>query len=126
MLKKGSKLFGIFHNKCPRCNEGDFFISGNPFNLKTFDKMQKECSVCGQTFMPETGFYYGAMFVSYALNVVLMVTLWVAIEVLKPHPLGLAWYLIPISAAFIIFMPLTFRIARLIWIHIFVKYKKHS
>ena len=28
MFKKGSKLYSILNNKCPKCNEGDFFVTG--------------------------------------------------------------------------------------------------
>lgn len=73
--------------------------------------------------MPETGFYFGAMFVSYALNVALMVTLWIAIEVLAPDNLPLMYFLLGIIVPSVLLVPLTFRLARLIWINIFVKYK---
>ena len=33
--------------------------------LKKPLEMHKRCDVCGQKFEPETGFYYGAMFISY-------------------------------------------------------------
>lgn len=76
--------------------------------------------------MPETGFYFGAMFVSYALNVALMVTLWIAIEVLAPDNLPLMYFLLGIIVPSVLLVPLTFRLARLIWINIFVRYKGNT
>jgi uncharacterized protein (DUF983 family) len=123
MFNKGSKLYSILLNKCPHCHQGHFFNSSNPFNLRQFDKMENNCSVCNSSFMPETGFYFGAMFVSYALNVAIMVTLWLGIELLGPDNLPLAYYLIGIIVPSVLLVPLTFRLARLIWINIFVRYK---
>lgn len=35
--------------------------------------MPDHCPECGLSFMPEPGFYYGAMYVSYALTIALSV-----------------------------------------------------
>lgn len=86
--------------------------------------MDNTCKVCGGSFMPETGFYFGAMFISYAINVAIMVTLWVAIEVISSGKWPLSCYLVGIIVPSVLLVPLTFRLARLIWINIFVKFKK--
>jgi uncharacterized protein (DUF983 family) len=62
-------LKSTFLAKCPKCCEGDMFIDKNPYHLKNYDKMNKYCNVCNFDFENETGFYYGAMYVSYALSV---------------------------------------------------------
>jgi hypothetical protein len=66
---KGTKLYSILGNKCPRCHEGDFFMTKNPYNLKKFDKMHERCSVCSEKFDKEPRFFYVAMQVNYALTV---------------------------------------------------------
>ncbi|MFT7161544.1 MAG: hypothetical protein ACI9GZ_002729, partial [Bacteroidia bacterium] len=33
----------------------------------------KKCTVCNLTFEPEPGFYYGAMFISYAISMAMSV-----------------------------------------------------
>lgn len=43
------------------------FPEGTLFSTK-FMKMNEKCFCCGQSFMPEPGYYFGAMFVSYGLN----------------------------------------------------------
>ncbi|MFT7032909.1 MAG: hypothetical protein ACJA2S_001410 [Cyclobacteriaceae bacterium] len=35
--------------------------------------MYKKCTVCNLTFEPEPGFYYGAMFISYAISMAMSV-----------------------------------------------------
>lgn len=62
-MRKGSKLYSIFHEKCPYCHEGDFFVSG-AYKLKTMGDVHENCKNCGKSFNPETGFYFGAMYVS--------------------------------------------------------------
>ena len=59
-----SVLSSIFGLKCPKCRKGDLF----PTSSFSFDKpfMQFEhCPECGNSYFPEPGFYYGAMFISY-------------------------------------------------------------
>ena len=74
---KGSKLYSIFKMKCPRCQEGDFFIS-KPYDLKRAGDTHERCPQCNLKYSKEPGFYFGAMFVSYGLGVALFVTLWVS------------------------------------------------
>jgi hypothetical protein len=117
-----AKLYSILHNKCPRCHKGSFFISDKAFNLKTFSKMHEKCPVCQEPFEPEPGYYFGAMYVSYAINVAIMVAVWVACSLLFPQQIGI-WGLVGISIIVgLLFTPLTFRYARLIWINMFVRF----
>jgi len=125
-MKKGSRLYSIFHNKCPKCQEGDFFVSGSAYNLGSFMKMYPQCSKCGQTFEPEPGYYFGAMYVSYAINVAIMVAVWVASEVLGSSEMNVWWVVFLSIAAGLICTPLTFRLARLTWINFFVKYDQNA
>ncbi|WP_295770747.1 DUF983 domain-containing protein [uncultured Mucilaginibacter sp.] len=57
----------MLHSKCPRCRRGKMFtgamyaIGGN--------KMHENCPRCGLHFEIEPGYFYAAMYVSYAFNV---------------------------------------------------------
>ncbi|MFZ0640865.1 MAG: DUF983 domain-containing protein [Candidatus Acidiferrales bacterium] len=53
-LKRGLRF------RCPNCGDGRVFSS--------FFKMRDECSVCGLSFYPESGYYAGAMYLDYALS----------------------------------------------------------
>src|SRR4051812_36163976 len=66
--------------KCPRCRRGDMFANAM-YNI-TGQNMHEKCPHCGMTFEREPGYFYVAMFVSYAMNVAEMVTLSVATYVL--------------------------------------------
>ncbi len=120
-MLKGTKLYSILFNKCPRCHEGDFFETRSAYNLKKFDKMHKQCSHCGEDFEREPGFYFGAMYISYALYVALIITSFVGfVVILDGDEIRLLYFLIP---TLVLVMPLFFRLGRRVWINIFVKYQ---
>jgi hypothetical protein len=122
MSFKQTRLFSILNNKCPRCHEGIFFEDNNPYHLKKFDKMNLHCSVCDEQFEPEIGFYYGAMYVSYGLTVAFGVGLFVLLCVLLN--LDTMLFIITFAILQVLLMPVFYRISRLTYINIFVKYKQ--
>jgi uncharacterized protein (DUF983 family) len=71
-------ILRILACKCPRCRQGDMFVTKNPWKLKTTMRMYPECRVCGQPFNLEVGFYYGSSYVSYAFSIALSVATFVA------------------------------------------------
>ncbi|WMJ75670.1 DUF983 domain-containing protein [Cytophagaceae bacterium ABcell3] len=106
--------------KCPRCHKGALFVTKNPFNFKKLDSMPQKCGCCGQRTEPEPGFYYGAMYVSYALGTALFLTLFFSMILFfeVPDLVFLGTY---------IFLMLTlwgaiFKYARVIYIYIFVRF----
>ena len=121
-MKKGTKLYSILRNKCPQCHEGDFFESSNAYDLKRMSKMPDNCPVCDLKYMPEQGFYWGAMFVSYALGVVIFVSVWVAIMVLAPET-GALGIITAMLSAILLLAPVNYRLSRRVWINLFVRYK---
>ena len=121
-MLKGSKLYSILNNKCPKCQQADFFIEKNPYNLKTFDKMYDHCKHCGESFNKEIGFYYGAMYVSYGLNIGLGLAMFV-LMVLLLHT-ALLTYLFTFFGIVILSFPVTMRLSRLVWVNLFVKFDK--
>ena len=120
MLKKGTKLFSIINNKCPRCHDGDFFVSSNPLDFKRNLKIHKNCSKCNLKYMIEPSFFYGAMYVSYALTVAIAVATFIICQLLD---LDLVWTLTSIIIVLILMIPYLVRISRLIYINMFVGYQ---
>ncbi|PKP11162.1 MAG: DUF983 domain-containing protein [Bacteroidetes bacterium HGW-Bacteroidetes-3] len=124
MFKKGSKLYSILFNKCPRCHEGDFMKEKNMFKLNKAFQMNDHCSVCGLKYMMEPSFFYGAMYVNYGLTVgISIVTFLIAVLFFN---LSLVESFIPIVIALILTAPVSIRFSRIIWINLFVKYKPKS
>ncbi|MCH3880756.1 MULTISPECIES: DUF983 domain-containing protein [Tenacibaculum] len=122
MFKKGTKLYSIFTGKCPHCHEGKFFKY--PFTIKPSKilKIYDNCEVCNQKYMLEPSFYYGAMYVNYGLSVATFVAVFIIAKVL----LGLTILesFIAIIVVSILLTPFCLRLSRIIWINIFVHYKK--
>ncbi len=109
----------ILHMKCPKCREGDLFETGTFSFQKPFD-MPDECPVCRQNYMPEPGFYFGAMFISYILWGFISLGICLSLVFAFDWSVNGAFaLLLLISAVFFVWL---FRIARSIWIHIIIKY----
>ena len=123
MLSKGTKLYSVLNNKCPQCHEGDFFVKNSAFTIKGFSDMHDKCDQCDLSFIQEPGYYFGAMYVSYAINVALMVSVWVAFLVLADNNLSIWWMVMASVVLGLVFTPLTFRLSRLGWINFFISYK---
>ena len=70
----------ILRCKCPRCRKGDMFAT--KFHFFAQPQMNINCPVCDFRFEIELGFFWAALYVSYALNVAESVTLAVAISIL--------------------------------------------
>jgi uncharacterized protein (DUF983 family) len=66
-LKTTSKSWAMLHTKCPRCRRGDMF-RGGMYNFGS-NKIYDRCPHCNLHFEIEPGYFYAAMYVSYALNV---------------------------------------------------------
>ncbi|PKV75978.1 DUF983 domain-containing protein [Pontibacter ramchanderi] len=124
MREKRSFLYSVATTKCPRCREGNMFPEGTLYSRR-FADMYKNCPCCGQVFEPEPGYYYGAMYVSFAFNVaIFLVALFVlhqlGVEVTIPMMMGL------VGITVVGLLPVIFRLSRALWINIFIQYEGPS
>ena len=124
MLKKGSKLNSILTGSCPKCQNESMYVDKNPLHLGKVLKMNENCSHCGLKYQIEPSFFYGAMYVSYGLTVAIGVAAFIIAHVFIG--LDLIKSFIAIIIALIGLMPVTARIARNIYINIFVHYDKDA
>lgn len=120
-MKTRSAISGILSMRCPKCREGKMFPERTLYTGR-FMKMNDYCSCCGQSFNPEPSYYFGAMFVSYGLNTAYFVTVWIALLILLDEvPVSL---MIGVIIALVIgLLPITFRLSRVLWIYIFIRYQ---
>jgi len=120
-MKKGSKIYSISHFTCPQCNEGKFFVS-HPYDLKHVGDVRDNCEVCGLKYSREPGFYYGAMYVAYALGVALFVTIWASCNWFFDN-VGV-WTQIGLVVFFsIVLSPVLFSLSKIIWANFFIHYQ---
>lgn len=112
-----SQWHGITHSKCPRCRVGKVF-SGPTYGFK-LQKMNEYCPHCNLKFEREPGYFYVAMFVSYALNVAELIAAGVAAYVfgLKLDYENLWYFVGVLFGASIIFSPFNFRYSRMILLY---------
>jgi uncharacterized protein (DUF983 family) len=119
MFQKGQKLYSITQFKCPKCHSGDLY----PTKLLSFSKtfvMLERCPACRQQYVIEPGFYWGAMYIAYMLSSGIIL-----------GGFGLLFFVFGFSilqsfftVLVILFLlyGLIFRMARSIWINLYVHY----
>jgi uncharacterized protein (DUF983 family) len=123
MLKKGSTLYSILTGTCPKCNEESMYVEKNPFILKDLYKMNESCSHCHTQYMIEPSFFYGAMYVSYGLTVGIGVAIFVLLNVI--FGVDVKTTFISIIIGILALMPVTARLARNIYINMFIHFDKN-
>jgi uncharacterized protein (DUF983 family) len=120
-MKTRSALAGILTMRCPKCREGKMFPEGTLYTTR-FMKMNDRCACCGQSFMPEPGYYFGAMFVSYAINAAFFIAVWLGMYLLMDE-ITIAAMIIALLVIVLGLLPVTFRLSRVLWIYIFIRYQ---
>ncbi|MEZ5014875.1 MAG: DUF983 domain-containing protein [Chitinophagales bacterium] len=112
--------FGIVASgRCPRCGKGKLFIDPNPYHLSNMGKMHKTCSNCHLKFEPETGFYYGAMYLSYLIGVFSSLLVFSIFHFIVQ--LDVLWSFILVALIWIGISPYLFRFSRSLWLSLFVR-----
>jgi uncharacterized protein (DUF983 family) len=109
-----SAFNAALHAKCPKCRRGDMFVN-NMYGLSG-QKMYDKCPHCGFTFEIEPGYFYVAMFVSYAMNVAEMVTMAVGTSILTGSRSPWLYVCILLGVVFIL-SPFNFRYSRVILLY---------
>lgn len=121
-MKKGKSVFaGILGAKCPRCREGSLF-SVPLMSYKRLSQINSTCKVCNANLNPEPDFYYGAMYISYAFSVALVITALVALNVLLVKP-ALWMYLVMVLVLNILLLPLMLRYSKVLYLYLLGKLK---
>ena len=124
MFGKGSRIYSIAKMKCPKCQEGQFF-SHHPYDIKHAGDLLEHCPSCGMKYEKEPGFYYGAMYVSYALGVALFVTCRTSFNLFFPW-IGTAWQIGIIVGVTLVTAPYLYALSKIIWANLFFSYDKKA
>ena len=120
-MKKGTKIYSIIKGRCPHCHEGDFFLS-HSYKLKTMGDVYENCSICKRSFSPEPGFYFGALYVSYALGCAFMISILVGIYILNVE-MSLFEKCIAVCGPWFLLTPKMHALSKIIWANFFINYK---
>ena len=116
-MKKNSSFGALVSAKCPKCRKGQMFPYA-AYDISRFDKMNQHCPHCGLLFEIEPGFYFGAMFVSYAFSVIVFFVVGFSLFLLFHDPPVLV-YVICTFLTILVLYPLSFRYSRVIFLHLF-------
>lgn len=104
---------GFLKSRCPRCGKGKVF-SGSIFSLRSFADTLECCPNCKLSYEPETGFFFGAMYWSYALIVGTIIIGSIVMNLLDLFDYAI--YLIPVLL--ILLLPVIFRHSRLLMLYV--------
>lgn len=86
-------------------------------NLKRFNVMNKTCPHCGVRLEPEPGFYQGAMYVSYAFTVAVIIIVGMVLY-LAGDPSE--WIYVGVSiGVMVLLIPWNYRYARIVYLYAF-------
>jgi uncharacterized protein (DUF983 family) len=120
MFKKGSKLYSIVTGACPKCHNESMYIFRNPYKMGGLFKMNERCSSCHTKYKMEPSFFYGAMYVSYAVGVAIAIAVFIISSVILDASLLSTF--IAIVSTLVLMLPVIIRLSRNIWINLFVSY----
>ncbi|AFK02702.1 hypothetical protein Emtol_1556 [Emticicia oligotrophica DSM 17448] len=117
-----NKLEATVKMKCPKCHKGDLFENNNnPYAFGKITAMHENCPNCGLRYEKETGFFYGAMYVSYMFNIAFFVIALVSYYMFFEESIDWKLYIGGYLLFTVLIAPVMFRMSRSIWLQIFYK-----
>jgi uncharacterized protein (DUF983 family) len=104
-----ARLAAVIAGRCPRCGGARIFRGRLA--------MHSACPACGLRFERESGYFTGAMYVSYILALPVMGLCVLAVYLLAPN-LSFGASVVAAVVLFLPWVPALFRYSRIIWIHL--------
>ncbi|WP_192902001.1 DUF983 domain-containing protein [Mucilaginibacter psychrotolerans] len=114
-MSKTPKLQAMLGAKCPRCRRGNMF-EGGAYRLGA-NRINIHCPGCGMLFEIEPGYFYAAMYVSYAFNVAEGVGICLLTWLVTGNTDSPWLYLGTILIGLVLLSPLNFRYSRVILLY---------
>jgi hypothetical protein len=106
-------LKSLLLGRCPRCKRGPIFT---PDIAGLAGAMNVACPECGLGFLRESGYFLGAMYVSYGLGVLTILPVAVLLAVVLEWPVAIVLTLSLLQT--LISVPLFLRFSRAIWLYL--------
>lgn len=114
-MKERSLGSAILQGKCPRCREGNIF----PTSIISYRKLTEvadKCPHCHAVISPEPDFFMGAMFISYAFSVALVIASLIILNLLFEDP-SILIYGITIIVGNLILLPAMLRYSKVLYLY---------
>ena len=107
------RLLSFLLCRCPRCGKDKVFPN-RIINVGKFAETKYACDFCKLSYEPEPGFFFGAMYWSYAIIVAIIITMSIAMNIM-----GLFDYaIVGIPIAILILLPVIFRYSRMLMLYV--------
>lgn len=110
-----SAFSSAIKSKCPRCRRGEMF-STSLYGFK-LQKMNDNCPHCNLKFEREPGYFYVAMFISYAMNVIEMLAAGMLTYAITGNLEDPILYICVIFPVIILLSPINYRYSRVILLY---------
>ena len=115
-----SFIHSLLFLRCPKCRTGKMF-QHKPYSFKGVTSLNKKCPHCNTSYQLEPSFFYGSMYVSYALGVALAVAVYVLLLLFGLGKNGLTAFF-AIVATIVVLAPYVYQLSEVIWASFFIKY----
>ena len=114
-------ISAFLKGKCPQCREGSVFTHSGK-NIKKFRSIHTNCPSCGVKFESEPGFFWGAMYFSYAYSVALFIIVGFFFFSLSDD-VHLGWYIGTVFGLMVVTSTISFRMSRMLMMYIAAPYR---
>lgn len=114
-MKERSLGAAMLQGKCPKCREGNIF----PNSMHSYRKLtvvNQRCPNCNAVLIPEPDFFYGAMYISYAFSVALVINVMIILNFFFEDP-AVSVYILTVVVANIILLPLMLRYSKVLYLY---------
>jgi uncharacterized protein (DUF983 family) len=115
-MKFISLILQIFRESCPNCGKGNVFLPST--GVLKLPIMLDKCDACAYRFDREPGYFIGALYISYGLAVLEGILAFLVSVLLVPS-LSSTWQILSVLAIIIICAKKNYKIARIVYIHLF-------
>ncbi|HRG59135.1 MAG TPA: DUF983 domain-containing protein [Bacteroidia bacterium] len=111
--------YSVVFNRCPQCHKGKV-LKYPPYQLGKLLDTEDLCSHCNLKYEKEPGFFYGAMYVSYALSSGIFIVAYLLQSLFFNFPI--TQFAIFMVSLMLLAFPIIARWSRILWLNFFVKF----
>ena len=111
--------YSVVFNKCPQCHQGRV-LKYPPYQINKLLDTEETCAHCQLKYEKEPGFFYGALYVSYALTSGIFIVAYIL--QLTVFELPVTQFAIGMLSLLLLTFPLIARWSRVLWLNFFVPY----
>jgi uncharacterized protein (DUF983 family) len=114
-MERKSTGLAILQAKCPRCRTGSLFPN-SVFSYRKLSQINHSCPVCNAVLTPEPDFFYGAMYISYAFSVAIVVNVMIILNNFFGNP-PVEVYVTTVLVLNILLLPLMLRYSKVLYLY---------